>query len=118
MIPSFSSLKSMNSSQTKPTKSNSTTNIPKSISPTIEPFSCSFSSQTENQSLLIQLGPSSTNEVALTSEQIEKHFESKSLPPSLLMPEKTPLTVPVELFSNESSHDLPEPESKQSIIYE
>ncbi|XP_015783938.1 INO80 complex subunit E isoform X2 [Tetranychus urticae] len=41
----------------------------------------------------------------LTSEEIERHFESR---PSLLLPEKTPLTVPVELFSNESSLDLPD----------
>lgn len=38
----------------------------------------------------------------MTSEEIERHLEAKH---SLrdLIPEKTPLTVPVELFSNEPS---------------
>lgn len=38
----------------------------------------------------------------MTSEEIERHLEAKQ---SLrdLIPEKTPLTVPVELFSNEPS---------------
>lgn len=115
-ITSFSSLKAKNSSQVKPVRSNSNTNIPKSITSTIKPFSCSFSSQTENHSLLGPISSSSINDIALTSEQIEKHFESRSLPPSLLMPEKTPLTVPMELFSNESSHELPESESRPSML--
>jgi hypothetical protein len=48
----------------------------------------------------------------LTAEEIERRFEARSLQASLLMPEKTPLTVPVELFSNESS---PGPEESESM---
>lgn len=38
----------------------------------------------------------------MTSEEIERHLEAKQSLRDLL-PEKTPLTVPVELFSNEPS---------------
>lgn len=44
----------------------------------------------------------------LTSEELERHFESRPLHASMLIPEKTPLTVPVELFSNESSTGPPD----------
>lgn len=46
--------------------------------------------------------PVSLGDGHMTSEEIERHLEAKQ---SLrdLIPEKTPLTVPVELFSNEPS---------------
>lgn len=48
------------------------------------------------------LPPVSHGDGHMTSEEIERHLEAKQ---SLrdLIPEKTPLTVPVELFSNEPS---------------
>ena len=49
-----------------------------------------------------EIGPS---EGQLTSEQIEKHFECRKL---RIMPEKTSLTLPAELFNNESSNGIME----------
>lgn len=50
----------------------------------------------------IETLPVSHGDGHMTSEEIERHLEAKH---SLrdLIPEKTPLTVPVELFSNEPS---------------
>ncbi|XP_054168002.1 INO80 complex subunit E-like [Oppia nitens] len=50
----------------------------------------------------------STIDGHMTSEELERHLESRRQPSAMLMPEKTPLTVPVELFSNESSNGLPD----------
>jgi len=62
--------------------------------------------QTQNvpaptQKVIIETLPIS-HDGHMTSEEIERHLEAKQ---SLrdLIPEKTPLTVPVELFSNEPS---------------
>jgi INO80 complex subunit E len=52
----------------------------------------------------------------LTSEELERHFEARPLQASMLIPEKTPLTVPVELFSNESSTGLPDEDSISQFI--
>ncbi len=67
--------------------------------------SCSQSSKASVSST------SSVNSVIdghVISEELERHLESRRQPSALLMSEKTPLTVPVELFSNESSNGLPE----------
>lgn len=52
--------------------------------------------------VVIEALPVSLGDGHMTSEEIERHLEAKQ---SLrdLIPEKTPLTVPVELFSNEPS---------------
>ncbi|XP_053208117.1 nuclear pore complex protein DDB_G0274915-like [Panonychus citri] len=42
-----------------------------------------------------------TNGGHFTLEEIERHFESRPIQSSLLLPEKTPLTLPSELFSND-----------------
>lgn len=51
-----------------------------------------------------------SNEGHMTKEELERHLESRRNHQlsSLLMNEKTLLTVPVELFSNESSNGLPD----------
>ncbi|RWS05314.1 INO80 complex subunit E-like protein [Dinothrombium tinctorium] len=74
------------------------------------PVSCviseSSSSQSASQSALLSVNANIDGQ--LTCEEIERHFESRQVQPSLLMPEKAPLTVPVEMFSNESSTGLSE----------
>lgn len=52
--------------------------------------------------VMVERLPVSLGDGHMTSEEIERHLEAKH---SLrdLIPEKTPLTVPVELFSNEPS---------------
>lgn len=51
--------------------------------------------------VMVERLPVNLGDGHMTSEEIERHLEAKH---SLrdLIPEKTPLTVPVELFSNEA----------------
>jgi hypothetical protein len=82
------------------TQSTTTTPIIKSESPLVA--TCSQSSTSSVSSAI---------DGHMTSEELERHLESRRQPLAMLMPEKTPLTVPVELFSNESSNGLPDDDS-------
>lgn len=64
---------------------------------------------TRSTSLPMQLS-TNNQDGHMTSEELERHLESRRQQLAMLMPEKTPLTVPVELFSNESSSGLPDNE--------
>ncbi len=97
--PSKASLGSIASTCSTSTITQSTTTTPiiKSESPLVA--TCSQSSTSSVSSAI---------DGHMTSEELERHLESRRQPLAMLMPEKTPLTVPVELFSNESSNGLPD----------
>lgn len=74
------------------------------------PVMCSQSSKTSSTSSV-----SSAIDGHMTSQELERHLESRRQPLAMLMPEKTPLTVPVELFSNESSSGLPDEDNNINL---
>jgi len=72
-------------------------------------------SQSSKASVSSTSSVNSTIDGHMTSEELERHLESRRQPSALLMPEKTPLTVPVELFSNESSNGIPEEDNHLNV---
>jgi len=85
------------------------------MSSALPPSLTTTCSQSSKASVSSTSSVNSTIDGHMTSEELERHLESRRQPSALLMPEKTPLTVPVELFSNESSNGLPDDDNHLNI---